>query len=321
MPPEAQLEAHRKKVKFRLGERAMGYPELWTPAETEEEERLIEEAAAEAFTQAVNAGDFKRADAIAQDLHRLFGEPLLEVSSKPAEPEAERQPSAVEQELQNIVDPYWRKISDEIESHDDGHGEPHTLTLILEAKNFDQKRFDIEVKLDQYPIEKIVERINLYKDHRNYFCFLHFAESLKKLVGTKEFEKLIPMDENCWRQLIKDLKTFCHPRSHAFRMALARMMEIDPQKTRELIGEEEIEKIKNIMREVIESNSSPIYKVDAFYALKKLWREGEVIPPPISKKDWELIKNSLTEMLSWHHHMDEFFTLANIIREIGVEES
>ncbi|KKU32731.1 MAG: hypothetical protein UX57_C0011G0014 [Candidatus Uhrbacteria bacterium GW2011_GWE2_46_68] len=316
MPPEAQLEAHRKKVQFRLGKRAMGYPELWTPAETEEEKRLVEEAAAEEFTKAVNERDFARADSIAQNLRRQFGEPLLEVSSQPTEPEAERQPSAVEQEMKNIIGPHWEKVFDAIRYAP--LSDPRNLALAAEARKFDQTRFDAEITLDERSIKDAVQKINGHKDSGAAGYFFCSAISLKRLVGAEEFAKLVPMNEEDWRRLTEDMKIYSSPYSLPFQMVLADMAEFDPQKTRELIGEEKMEESKKIMREKMK-HAFCIHKVFYLHALKLWGQKGEDISV-LSQQDWQNIRNEMEDMLC-HRDMKGFFYIANMVREVGVEES
>lgn len=315
-PPEAQLEAHRKKVQFRLGERGMGYPELWTPAETEEEKRLIEEAAVEAFTQAVNEGDFARADSIAQNLRQQFGEPLLEVSSKPVELEEKRQPSVVEQELRNMVEPHWEKVFDAIRYAP--LSDPRNLALAAEARKFDQTRFDTEVKLNERAIKEAAQKINGYKNDGAALYSFQSALNLKKLVGAEKFAELVPMNEEDWKRLTEDMKIYSGPYSPPFQMTLAGMAEFDPEKTRELMGNDKIEEVKSIVQEKMR-HAFCVHKVVYLHTLKLLGHKGEDISV-LSQQDWQNIRNEMEDMLR-HRDIDGFFSIANMVREVGVEES
>jgi len=314
MSPGEELAQHQEQVKFRLGERRMAYRELWTPVETEEEQRLLEAAAIEQFTEAVNAGDWTRADAIAQDLRRQFGEPLLEVPPVAPEEQEKPEPSAIEKELHDMIEPYLEKA---ILSREKSLDDLLTFFETAAMRDFDPEYFDtIAGVIAPEQLKRAAKEILYCRDDNKISYFLREAIALKKLVGPKGFAELIPMDDEHWKFLCQKIKTF--PELIGGVM-LSDIEKIAPGKIKKYFTDDELSEIKRqLSDECTTTDSCSCCRIGTMEALHTLKQEGEKVPQ-LSQKDWERVKSELEDAIR-HQNFEFFFRLANMVKKIGVEE-
>lgn len=311
MSPGEELARHQEQVKFRLGERAMAYRELWTPTETEEEKRLLEDAAIEQFTQAVNAGDWTRADAIVQDLRRQFGEPLLEVPPVAPEDQEKSEPSAIEKELHKMIDSYWKNALDKIHPKDFTR-DIRAFMHAAEMRNFDPKRFDETVKLDESDLKKVARNI---LEERGVATFFSDAAALKKLAGPERFSELIPEDKIPLQDVESALNNY--PAYAAkFCSAVNQVVPgwMEPNISSKLLEE----KKKKFLSMAQDTLLFFIGRVELLGALSSLRQKGEK-GERLSQSDWWKMKCELEDAIR-HYDFGFFFYYANMVKKIGVEE-
>jgi hypothetical protein len=316
MSPGEQLAKHRDAVKFRLGEQKMAFRELWTPAETEEEQRLLEEAAVEAITDAVQRHDYVRVDSLAADLRRQFGGELLEVSHEAA-PVAtpEKEPlSALEQELHAMLDPHWDKA---VQSLRPSVSYFEDLVAHADMRRFDPKRYDETAPpADQWEVERVVaDKIKKSLDWPDRS--MAFASDLKRLVGKEKFDEMVPAEdiERIWQLFVG---SFIGKNVRRVVSALIYAEALFPEKIREKLNDPQWKKLRDCVRDFMEYGVSRHARVLPLKALRILTLEGEQAQK-LSQEDWRILKNEMEDSIR-HRDFSWAFAMANLVRNVGVEE-
>jgi len=313
MSPGEELAQQSKPIE---GETA--YSELmysFASAETEEEKRLLKEAIGRQFIEAVNAGDSTRVHAIARNFRLQFGEPLLEAHAASA-PSLEKQertdPSTIEKELHNIIDPHWERAVSELDSNIPSNP-LKTIRMAAEMKDFDPSRFDETVLLEKLDMKETAEKIQYWNIKRETEFFLELAAAFKKLVGPEKFAELIPLDIP-WDR-INDL---CRGTQRSAAMTCLTVEKMVPGEVKSHISPVTLESIKKYLLPQIKAAHNASFKLVLLRALRVLKQEGEK-DQRLSQSDWREIRNDLEDVVRYGG-FECFFYCANMVKTVGVEE-